>query len=212
MPLPLPRPVRWLLRVAVGVAVLLALTALWTAFRVWHTGRQDARPHSDAILVEGAAQYDGRPSADLLARLEHGLDLWHAGVAPRIVTVGGRRAGDRFTEAGAGRDWLVGHGVPRARVVAVEAGSDTLLSLQAAEPVLRAAGWHSVVLVTDPWHELRSRAIARDLGLAAESSPVTTGPSTRGVGTQVRYVGRETAAYLYYRVFHRASRAGPPAV
>lgn len=133
-------------------------------------------------------------------------------MAPRLVTVGGRRAGDRFTEAGSGRTWLVEHGVPGADVIAVEEGSDTLLSLRAASRVLAARIWRSVVLVTDPWHELRSRAIARDLGLAAESSPVLAGPSTRGAGNQLRYVGRETVAYLSYRLLGSAARPGPPAV
>jgi uncharacterized SAM-binding protein YcdF (DUF218 family) len=205
-------PLRWALRVVVGLVVLCLVVFAWTALRVWRTGLTDSRPRSDAIVVEGAAQYDGRPSAVLEARLAHALDLYHAGVAPRIVTVGGRRTGDRFTEAGAGRTWLLGRGVPAGSVVAVEQGSDTLLSLRAAETVLSARGWQSVVLVTDPWHELRSRAIARDLGLRADSSPVTEGPATRGLGTQVRYVGRESVAYLYYRLFHRASRAGPSAV
>jgi len=172
-------PLRWALRVVVGLVVLCLVVFAWTALRVWRTGLTDSRPRSDAIVVEGAAQYDGRPSAVLEARLAHALDLYHAGVAPRIVTVGGRRTGDRFTEAGAGRTWLLGRGVPAGSVVAVEQ---------------------------------RSRAIARDLGLRADSSPVTEGPATRGLGTQVRYVGRESVAYLYYRLFHRASRAGPSAV
>lgn len=208
----MPRPLRLVLRVAAVLFAAAVLVFAYTAVRIWRTGLGDARPRSDVVLVEGAAQYDGRPSAVLEARLQHGLDLYRAGVAPRLVTVGGRRAGDRFTEAGTGRSWLIDHGVPVADVLAVEQGSDTLLSLRAAAMVLGRHGWHSVVLVTDPWHELRSRAIARDLGLAAEGSPVTAGPSTRGFGTQVRYVGRETVAYLYYRAFGRASRAGPPAV
>lgn len=208
----MPRPLRLALRGVAALALLIVVVVLWTAVRVWRTGLSDARPRSDVVLVEGAAQYDGRPSAVLEARLQHGLELYRAGVAPRLVTVGGWRAGDRFTEGGTGRAWLLDHGVPAGDVVAVEEGSDTLLSLRAAARVLVGRGWHSVVLVTDPWHELRSRAIARDLGLSAEGSPVVRGPSTRGVGTQVRYVGRETVAYLYYRVFGRASRAGPAAV
>jgi len=206
------RAVRLALRGLAVVVLVAVLVVGWTALRVWRTGLGDARPRSDAVVVEGAAQYDGRPSAVLEARLEHALALYRAGVAPRVVTVGGNRVGDRFTEAGTGRTWLLEHGVPAGDVVAVEEGSDTLLSLRAAARLLDLRGWHRVVLVTDPWHELRSRAIARDLGLAAESSPVTVGPSTRGAGTQLRYIGRETVAYLYYRASGRASRAGPPAV
>jgi len=207
------RSLRLGLRVLVALAVAVLVVVGWTAGRVWRTGLSDARPVSDVVLVEGAAQFDGHPSAVLEARLAHALALWRAGVAPRVVTVGGRRAGDRFTEAGTGRQWLLERGIPAEAVVAVAEGSDTLSSLRAAQVVLAARGWRSVILVTDPWHELRSRAMARDLGLVAESSPVTEGPSTRGVGTQLHYIGRETAAYLAYRMFGRASAGtGPPAV
>lgn len=206
------RPLKWLRRIVVGLIVIVVVVFGATMARVWWVGMQNAQPHSDALIVEGAAQYNGRPSEVFTDRLQHGLDLYDQGVSKEIVTVGGRRTGDNFSEAGSGRTWLIAHGVPAENVIAVQRGSDTLLSLRAALPTLDAHHWHSVVLVTDPWHELRSRTIARDLGLQAASSPVTMGPSTRGFGTQVKYIARESVAYLYYRVFHRASRAGPGAV
>jgi len=206
------RPLKWLRRIVVGLIVIVVVVFGATMARVWWVGMQNSQPHSDALIVEGAAQYNGRPSEVFTDRLQHGLDLYGKGVAENIVTVGGRRTGDNFSEAGSGRTWLINHGVPAKRVIAVQEGSDTLLSLRAALPTLDAHHWHSVVIVTDPWHELRSRTIARDLGLSAASSPVTMGPSTRGFGTQVKYIARESVAYLYYRVFHRASRAGPGAV
>lgn len=206
------RPLTWVRRIVVGLVVVVVVVLAATMTRVYWVGRQDSRPLSDALIVEGAAQYNGRPSEVLSDRLQHALDLYRAGVAGAIVTVGGRRDGDNYSEAGSGRTWLVSRGVPAGHVIAVEAGSDTLLSLRAALPALAEHRWHRVVIVTDPWHELRSRTIARDLGLAASASPVRTGPSTRGLETQVRYVGRESVAYLYYRIFHRASRAGPSAV
>jgi uncharacterized SAM-binding protein YcdF (DUF218 family) len=189
--------------VAAFVALLLLVFAV-TAFRVWQVGRQDHRPRSDALLVLGAAQFDGRPGAYLAARLDHAYDLYRAGVAAHIVTVGGKRVGDRFTEAAAGKTYLENKGVPAAAIVDVDAGSDTLLSLRAAKPVLVAHGWHSLVVVTDPWHSLRSRTMARDLGFTAQTSPTRTGPGNDGGLTEARYIGRETTAYLYYRVFHRA--------
>ena len=206
------RPLKWARRIVLGLVVIVVVVFAGTMARVWWVGMQNAQPRSDALIVEGAAQYNGRPSEVFTDRLQHALDLYQAGVAGKIVTVGGRRTGDNFSEAGSGRTWLIDHGVPAKSVVAVEEGSDTLLSLRAAMPILDANHWHSVVIVTDPWHELRSRTIARDLGLDAASSPVTVGPSTRGFWTQVKYIGREAVAYLYYRVFHRASRAGPGAV
>ena len=194
-----------------AVLVLLPLLVLGgTATRVWWVARQDDRPHSDAIVVLGASQFDGRPSAVFKARLDHAAALFHDGVAPRIVTVGGGRTGDRFTEAAAGKRYLAAQGI--TAVVAVGVGRDTLQSLKAVAVVYERQGWKSAVLVTDPWHSLRSRRMAQDLDIEAATSPTRTGPANATRSTEVRYVARETAAYLYYRVFHRSSEAGPHAV
>ena len=197
-------------RVLAAVVLLAFAVVAGTAFRVWWVARQDDRPRSDAIIVLGASQFDGRPSAVFRARLDHAKQLYDAGVAPRIVTVGGGRPGDRFTEAEAGARYLRNKGA--SSVVAVGIGSDTLRSLKAADQRFEAEGWHSAVIVTDPWHALRSRRMAQDLGIRASSSPARSGPAVASRGTEVRYVARETAAYLYYRVFHRSSDAGPRAV
>ena len=197
-------------RVLAALVLVPVLVFLGTAARVWWVARLDQHPHSDAILVLGASQFDGRPSKVLQARLDHAAALFDQGVAPRVVTVGGGRPGDRFTEAAAGARYLQQHGV--TSVDAVSTGSDTLESLRAVADEFKAQGWHSVVIVTDPWHSLRSRRMAQDLGLEAHTSPVRTGPAVRTRGTEVRYIARESAAYLYYRLFHRSSEAGPHAV
>ena len=192
-----------------GLALLLLgalLVVGGTGVRVWWFARQDARPASDAIVVLGASQFDGRPSSVLEARLEHAKELYDDGVAPRVVTVGGSAPGDRFTEAQAGRAYLQDRDVPD--VVAVGEGRDTLQSLQALRREMDAQGWRSAVLVTDPWHALRSERMARDLGIEAESSPTRRGPSVRTRATEVRYIARETAAYLFYRAFGRSSDGG----
>lgn len=196
---------------AVVLGVLLVLVG--TAGRVWWTARGDDRAHTDAIVVLGASQFDGRPSSVLEARLEHARDLIRAGVAPRILTVGGGRPGDRFTEAAAGEAYLRRRGVDRQRLLAIGVGRNTLESLRALDGVMRQRGWCSVTIVTDPWHALRSRTMARDLGLTARSSPTRNGPSVRTRGTEVRYIARETAAYLYYRASGGSGGGhGPPAV
>ena len=197
-------------RVLAALVLLPVLVLGVTAFRVWWVARQDDRPHSDAIVVLGASQFNGRPSAVFRARLDHAAALYRSGVAPRIVTVGGGRTGDRYTEAEAGKRYLATVGV--TEVVAVGVGSDTLTSLKALSVVYGKQGWKSAVLVTDPWHCLRSRRMAQDLGLKAATSPTRTGPANASRSTELRYVARETAAYLYYRVFHRSSDAGPRAV
>jgi uncharacterized SAM-binding protein YcdF (DUF218 family) len=196
------------------IVALLVLTPvlvfLGTATRVWWVARHDSHPRSDAIVVLGASQFDGRPSTVFRSRLDHALKLWQEGVAPRVVTVGGGRPGDRFTEAAAGARYLQERGV--TSVVALGTGSDTLKSLKAVDAEFERQGWHTAVIVTDPWHSLRSRRMAHDLGIEASTSPTRTGPAVRTRGTEVRYIARETAAYLYYRLFHRSSEAGPHAV
>lgn len=202
------RPIRWAQRVALGLLVVAVGAYGYAAIRVWHAARGDARPPSDAILVLGASQFDGRPSEIFEARLRHAKALYDAGVAAHVVTVGGNQPGDRFTEGGAGARYLGRLGVPQSALVPVERGNDTLSSLQAAARVFADRGWRSVVLVTDPWHELRSRAMASDLGLQAHASPTRTGPSVQGRLTEVHYVAREALAYLYYEVFHRSVDSG----
>lgn len=193
-----------LLRVLYRLTILALLAAVTlvavTAGRVWWTARQDRRPASDAIVVLGASQFDGRPSAVFRNRLAHAAELQRQAVAPRIVTVGGARPGDRFSEAEAGVNWLAAHGVSRSRLLAVPAGTDTVSSLRAANAVFVRRGWRSAVLVTDPWHSLRSRAIAGDLGWRAATSPTRSGPVVRTRETEARYVVRETLGYLYYRL------------
>lgn len=200
---------RWVRRL-VGLVVLSVLLVLGgTAAAVWWTARQDTRPVSDIIVVLGAAQFDGRPSSVLKARLQHARALYEDGVAPRVVTVGGGQRGDRTTEAEAGAAFLRERDVD---VVAVPEGRDTLQSMQAVEHLMTERGWNDAVLVTDPWHSLRARTMARDSGIDAQSSPTRAGPSVRTRGTQVRYIARETLAFLYYKALGRSGDRGPSAV
>lgn len=186
----------------VGVVLIVALVVGGTGFRVWQVARTDDRRAADIVVVLGAAQYDGRPSSILQARLDHAARLYREGVAPTVVTVGGRRAGDAFTEAQAGEHYLVQAGLPDAAVLAVDAGSDTLTSLRAVASAASERGWHSAVIVSDPWHSLRARTMARDAGLSAWTSPTRRGPVVQTRQTQARYILRETAGMLYYRLTH----------
>src|SRR4051795_10285793 len=127
-----------------------------TALAIWWTARQDSRPHSDAIVVLGSAQYNGVPSSIFAARLAHARKLYQPGGAPGVVTVGGKKAGDQFTEAEAGRDYLSREGVPGKALLAVPNGVDTLESMKDVAAVFRQHGWTTAVLVTDPWHVLRA--------------------------------------------------------
>lgn len=198
-----------ILAAVVGLALILVLV---TATRVWWFARQDDRRVSDAIVVLGAAQFDGRPSSVFTARLVHARDLWKDDVAPRVITVGGNRAGDRFTEATAGKRWLSQHGVPAGRIVAVGTGTDTLTSVEAVDAAMQQRGWSTAVVVTDPWHALRTRSMASDQGIDVAMSPTRQGPAVRQRSTEFRYIARETLAYLYYKAFKRSADSGPNAV
>jgi len=197
---------------AVGALLLAAvLLVVSTATAIWWTARQDARPASDAIVVLGSAQYNGVPSSIFAARLEHALRLYAEGVAPVIVTVGGRADGDQYTEAETGRAYLADAGIPGESLLAVEEGVDTLESMRAVGTAFDERGWSSAVLVTDPWHALRAERMAEDAGLTADSSPTRQGPAVQTRTTQFRYILRETAAYLLYRATGE-SVAGAPGI
>jgi uncharacterized SAM-binding protein YcdF (DUF218 family) len=196
----------------VGVAVLAVLLVVTsTALAIWWTARQDSRPSSDAIVVLGSAQYNGVPSSIFEARLEHAIALYDDGVAPVIVTVGGKADGDQFTEAEAGQRYLADAGVPDDALLAVPEGVDTLESMRAVSTAFTGRGWSSAILVSDPWHAMRAERMAEDAGLAAESSPTRQGPAVQTRATQFRYILRETAAYLLYRATGE-SIAGAPGI
>ena len=161
------RPARFglpiaLVRLVLGAVLVGGLIVGGTVFRVWQVARVDDRGKADVVVVLGAAQYDGTPSAVLGSRLDHAARLWRDGVAPVIVTVGGRRVGDTYTEAQAGRNYLASYGVPEAAVVQIGEGRDTLESLRAVARRASTAGWHTAVIVSDPWHSLRARTMSDD--------------------------------------------------
>lgn len=187
--------IRWVVGVALAaVAAYLAVTFV----QVWAASRQDDRPKADAVVVLGAAQYNGRPSPVLTARLEHALALYKAGVAPRIVVTGGRQPGDRYTEATAGYEWLRARDVPDQAILKEVQGRTTYQSLAAVDVVLDRQKLQKVVLVSDDYHALRLRGIASEVGLQAVVSPVKTERSTF---SRLRSLGRETVAVAAGRIF-----------
>ncbi len=159
---------------------MLAVAALayygFSFYQVWSTGRGDQARKVDAIVVMGAAQYDGRPSPQLQARLDHAAELYAAGEAPRIVVTGGNQPGDRFTEASASTRYLTAHGVPRSAILEETTGHSTWESLDNVSALLQPKGADRILIVTDPFHSLRSRLIAQELGFTPYTSPTRTSP------------------------------------
>ena len=196
-------PWRWARRTFFLLVALIVGTPLAAGAYVWYVAREDIRTHSDAILVLGAAQFNGTPGAVLEWRLRHALSLYNDGVARHILTVGGNRPGDNYTEAGSGKAWLNQHGVPESRLVAVPTGRDTLQSMVAAGEKFRKLRWQTAVIVTDPPHALRSRTMARANGIQAVTSPTRSGPTVYSRDTQLHYIVRETGGYLYFQLIGR---------
>jgi uncharacterized SAM-binding protein YcdF (DUF218 family) len=198
-------------RVVIVVGLILLAFYLVTLFQVWRAADDDDRTKTQAIIVLGAAQYDGRPTDVFKARLDHAAALWHQGVAPRIVVTGGKQPGDRFPEAGAGAAYLHQLGVPDARILRETTSRSSWESLAASARFLQDEGIHEVTLVSDPFHSLRIRLIAEELGFDAHTSPTRTSP-IGGIDEWLRYA-TEAVRVAFGEVFGfgrlaRASRVG----
>jgi uncharacterized SAM-binding protein YcdF (DUF218 family) len=188
---PRPRPVPTILLGLLTLGVLFGVYLLVTLFQVWSTGRSDQTRPVDAIVVLGAAQYDGRPSPQLRARLDEVVRLWPQGHAPIVVVTGGSQPGDRFTEAEASARYLIDQGVPESAIVYENEGRSTFESLESVADILQARGGQTVLLVTDPFHSLRSRLIAEEVGLDGYVAPTSTSVvrGARSVWLHVREAG-----------------------
>ena len=187
------------LRRALVVAVVIPVLYFGVTFvQVWRTSRHDGAQPSQAVVVLGAAQYDGRPSPVLRARLDHAADLYHRNLAPVVVVTGGKAEGDRFTESAAGANYLHTKGVPDEAILREATGRTSWQSLAASARFLRQRGIHDVVLVSDPFHAARIHGIASELGLRSATSPTRTSP-IRGL-SEFRHLVTETAQVGVARV------------
>jgi uncharacterized SAM-binding protein YcdF (DUF218 family) len=198
-------------RVAIVVGLILLAFYLVTLFQVWRAADDDDRTRTEAIIVLGAAQYNGRPTDVFKARLDHAAALWHEGVAPTIVVTGGKLPGDRFTEAGAGAEYLHELGVPDDRILRETTGRSSWESLAASARFLQDRGIRAVTLVSDPFHSLRIELIAEELGFEAHTSPTRNSP-IGGIDAWLRYAS-EAVRVAFGEVFGfgrlaRASRVG----
>jgi len=182
-------------RVISFVLLLIVVIPLYVAGSIWYTAKNSTVEKSDVILVMGAAQFDGRPSEVLLARLDQAKSTFKSGLAPRIYTIGGGAPGDRTTEAAASRTWLINNGISKKNILAIAKGRDTLSSTKAYVEQMRKAKFSSVVIVTDPYHCYRAIKMAKDRGIKSTCSAVESGPAAN---SGIKYLARETGAYLAY--------------
>lgn len=198
---------------AIRVIVVASLVAVayfaLTVVQVWRVGTNDQARPVDAIVVMGVAQYDGRPSPQLQARLDHVLTLWRGGVADIVVTTGGNQPGDRFTEAEASANYLQEAGVPESAILQETIGASTYESIEGVHALLSARDMDRIVIVTDAYHASRSRMIAQDFGLeayvsATPSSVVSGNESLRLHAKEA--AGIALAQVIGFRALDRLSR------
>ena len=192
-----------IIRRAISAILLLAVVVpLAAGAKTWMAAHNSTTETADVIVVLGAAQFDGRPSDVLEARLIEARRILQLRYAPSIITVGSGAPGDRTTEAAAAKKWLVAHGVRGSRVRAIEEGRDTFVSTQSYIALMKSKGWKSVIIVTDPYHCLRATTMATDLGALARCSPVRSGLNSLQ-HFNARYLLRETGANLAYVILGR---------
>lgn len=185
---------RWVFRIGSALVALLVLYLGVTFVQVWMASRSDDRSPASAIVVMGAAQWNGVPSPVLQGRLDHAVRLHDQGVAPLIVVTGGKQAGDAVTQGRSGYEYLREQGVPDEAIKVEVGGTNSYEELSASALILGQAGvGDDVVVVTDPYHALRVAEIAEELGLRPHVSPTdaSTGP---------RQLARETAAVALGRI------------
>lgn len=178
-------------RLARPVLFVLAVIYIASFIAVFRASRQDQRRPADAIVVLGAAQYNGKPSPVLRARLDHALILYQEHLAPVIVVTGGIGEGDRVSEASVGQQYLVAHGVAETDVVVRPEGRSTEASMASVAGWLRERSLSDALLVSDPFHSLRLRLESRRVDVAAFTSPTTTSPISQRSTSELPYLMAE---------------------
>jgi len=182
------------LRKRVIAGALIGVIALWMAsaesVMIW--GARDKARESDAIVVLGAAQYVGRPSPVLRARLDHALELWQRGLAPTLIFTGGTGIGDTTSEAAVSRNYALQHGVPDTAILMENEGRTTRESLAAVSAIMHARQMRTAILVSDPFHMLRLQVIATRFGLKGFTSPTPSSRISTHTEAHWRYVVGES--------------------
>lgn len=189
----------------------IVILGLLTVFTVWiisavsvlvWSSRDEARP-AQAIVVLGAAQYAGKPSPVLRARLDHGLNLWERKLASVLILTGGTGVGDTTSEAAVGRTYAKKRGVPDTLILVENEGRTTSESMKAVAGMLEVRGLNSALLVSDPFHMLRLRILARRFGFTPYTSPTRTSPIEPNREQRWKYIFSESVkaplAFLFER-------------
>jgi vancomycin permeability regulator SanA len=193
------------LAIALATLALVFAYPVWLGYQIWDQSHQDEVHSADAIVVLGAAQYDGDPSPVFQARLDHAAYLYHEDLADTVIVTGGKQKGDRFTEAEAGRTYLVeDRDVPSEAILSEDDGTTTLESLEGVDVIAEGAGIDSILLVSDPLHNERIKRMADDLGFSdAWTSAANYEELNRSRTTKAKELVREVASLIVYELLGR---------
>lgn len=197
---PLPRSY---LRVTSAIVGFVLVAWIVTMVLVERAGRRDEAQKADAIVVLGAAQYVGRPSPVLRARVDHAVSLWKRGLAPTLILTGGIGLGDTTSEAAVARKYAISKGVPDRAIVLEINGRTTSESMRAVARIMEDRERKSVILVSDPFHMLRLSILARRHGLEPYTSPTRTSPITSNREERWKYVVSESVKVPLAYIFER---------
>ena len=190
---------RWLLWLVAGAMLTFLLFLLVISLRIVHeAGKEELHP-ADAIVVFGAAEYSGRPSPVLRARLDRAYELFKLGLAPVVITTGGSGSDPSFSEGGVGHDYLLHRGIPERALIAETQGSDTAQSAERVAVILRANGLHSCLAVSDEYHVFRIKVLLEHQGMRVYVAP-RTGSRPKGHWQRMIAVLREVMSYLVWKL------------
>ena len=190
---------RWIVRLLLIIALALGLFLITTCWQVVHeAGKQELHP-ADAIVVFGAAEYAGRPSPVLRARLDHAYDLFKQNLAPVVITTGGAAADPSFSEGGVGRDYLMRRGIPERDLIAETQGSDTAQSAQRVAVIMHTNGMHTCLAVSDEYHVFRIKKLLQREGIEVYVAP-RSGSRPHSILARMIAVFREAVSYLVWKV------------
>ncbi|HZO20367.1 MAG TPA: YdcF family protein [Gemmatimonadaceae bacterium] len=202
----MPSPPRFYVRASVAALAVLLLAWVVSMVAVDRAGRRDDAQRADAIVVLGAAQYVGRPSPVLRARVDHAVALWKRGLAPTLILTGGTGAGDTVSEAAVARKYAMSKGVPDRAIVLEINGRTTSESVRAVARIMEDREQHSVILVSDPFHMLRLSILARRHGLEPYTSPTRTSPIDSNREQRWKYMVSESVKVPLAYIFERRSQ------
>lgn len=201
----MPRP-RSYLRTTLATATVVLIGWAVSMAMVSRVGRRDEARKADAIVVLGAAQYVGRPSPVLRARVDHAVSLWKRGLAPILILTGGTGVGDTTSEAAVARKYAMSRGVPDRAIVMEIKGRTTSESMRAVARIMDDREQKSVILVSDPFHMLRLSILARRFGLEPYTSPTRTSPITSNREEHWKYMVSESVKVPLAYIFERRSQ------